>query len=61
VFRHRGARNTITRYEITVENPRHVNRGVVSAALDGVEIANAAARIPLVGDGQIHRARIELG
>jgi cellobiose phosphorylase len=61
VFRHRGARNTITRYEITVENPRRVSRGVVGAEFDGVEIAQGVARIPLIDDGQIHRVRIELG
>jgi cyclic beta-1,2-glucan synthetase len=61
VFRHRGTRNSITRYEITVENPRRVSRGVVRAELDGAEIANGVARIPLVEDGQIHRVRVELG
>jgi cellobiose phosphorylase len=61
VFRHRGIRNAITRYEITVENPRRVSRGVVGVELDGVEMAKGAARIPLVDDGQIHRVRIELG
>jgi cyclic beta-1,2-glucan synthetase len=61
VFRRRGAGNTVTRYEITVENPRHVCRGVVCAELDGVKIANGVARIPLVDDGWIHRVRIELG
>ena len=61
VFRHRGARKTITRYEIRVENPRRVSCGVISAVLDGVEIAKGGARIPLVDDGQIHRVRVELG
>ena len=61
VFCYRGARNTITRYEITVENPRRVSRGVVGAELDGVEIAQGAARIPLVDDGQINRVRVERG
>jgi cyclic beta-1,2-glucan synthetase len=61
VFRHRGTGNTITRYEITVENPRRVSRGVVGAELDGVQIAKGVARIPLVDDGQIHRVRVELG
>ena len=61
VFRHRGDRNTVTRYEITVENPRRVCRGVVGAELDGVDIAKGVARILIVDDGQIHRVRIELG
>ena len=61
VFRHRGAGNTITRYEITVENPRRVSRGVVSTELDGVKIVKDVALIPLADDGRIHRVRIELG
>jgi cellobiose phosphorylase len=61
VFRYRGAGNVITRYEITVENPRRVSRGVIVAALDGVEIGKGIARVCLVDDGQIHQVRIELG
>jgi len=61
VFRRRGAGNTITRYEITVENPRRVSRGVVVAELDGVKIEKGVARIPLADDGRIHRVRVELG
>jgi len=60
-FRRRGAKDTITRYEITVDNPHRVSSGVVVAALDGVEIAKGIARIRLVDDGQIHQVRIELG
>ena len=61
VFRRRGKGKTITRYEITVENPRHVSRGVAVAELDGLEIAKGVARIPLLDDGQLHRVRVELG
>ncbi len=61
VFRRHGAGNVITRYEITVENPRRVSRGVIVAALDGVEIGKGIARVCLVDDGQIHQVRIELG
>jgi cyclic beta-1,2-glucan synthetase len=60
-FRHRGIGNRITRYDIAVENPRHVSRGVVRAELDGVEIARGIARIPLNDDGEVHRVRVELG
>jgi cyclic beta-1,2-glucan synthetase len=60
-FRRRGNSNTITRYEITVANPRHVSRGVVRAELDGAELAKGAALISLVDDGRIHRLRVELG
>jgi cellobiose phosphorylase len=61
VFHRRGSRNAVTRYEIAVENPRHVSRGVVLAELDGVAIAKDAALIPLVDDGDVHRVRIVLG
>jgi cellobiose phosphorylase len=60
-FGHRGTGHRITRYDIAVENPRHVSRGVVRAELDGVEIARGVARIPLIDDGQVHRVRVELG
>ena len=49
------------RYEITVENPRRVSRGVVAAEPDSVKIAQGAAEILLVDDGRTHRVRIELG
>ncbi len=64
VFRHRGADDRITRYEIAVENPHGANRRVVRAELDGaaaVEVTDGVARIPLCDDGQNHRVRIELG
>ncbi len=61
VFHRRGIGNTVTRYEIAVENPHHVSRGVVRAELDGVEIAKDVALIPLVDDGKMHRLRVELG
>ena len=60
-FRRRGRRNTITRYEITVKNPRGVSCRVVRLELDGVEIAKDVARIPLVDDDQIHQVYVELG
>ena len=60
-FLYRGARNAITRYEIAVENPRRVSRGVVSAELDGVAIGKGAAQIPLADDGRSHRVRVVLG
>ena len=56
VFRHRSAR-----YEITVENPRGVNRGVSYAELDGKALPQGATRIPLVDDGQTHTVSVILG
>ncbi|MEO8187489.1 MAG: glycosyltransferase 36 associated protein, partial [Burkholderiaceae bacterium] len=60
VFRHRGARNLTTCYQIAVENPRHVSRGVAFAELDGARMVDGAARIPLVEDGAVHRVRVVL-
>jgi cyclic beta-1,2-glucan synthetase len=48
-----------TRYEIVVENPHRVSRGVSSLGLDGVRVEDAA--IPLVDDGRTHRVDVVLG
>jgi cyclic beta-1,2-glucan synthetase len=56
VFRYESAR-----YEISVTNPRGVNRGVVAAMLDGTALPPGDPRIPLVNDGAIHRVEITLG
>ena len=50
-----------TRYEIAVENPRNVSRGVASAELDGKALAAGPAQIALVDDGATHRVKIILG
>ncbi len=49
------------RYEISVENPQGVSRGVASAALDGNALPEGAARVPLVDDGAVHKVRVLLG
>ena len=54
-FRHGAAR-----YDIAVENPSHVCRGVVRRELDGVALG-AHADIPLANDALVHRVRIVLG
>ena len=56
VFRHRTAR-----YEIAVENPRGVSRGVTLVELDGTARPPSEASIPLVDDGATHRVRVVLG
>jgi cellobiose phosphorylase len=43
VFRRRGPKDRITRYDIAVENPDHVSHGVVRTELDDVTIADGAA------------------
>jgi cyclic beta-1,2-glucan synthetase len=55
VFRYRSAW-----YDLAVENPRGVSRGVSSVEVDGVSLAGDLS-IPLVDDRQAHRARIVLG
>ncbi|MBS0432452.1 MAG: glycosyl transferase family 36 [Proteobacteria bacterium] len=55
-FRHRSSR-----YEIRVENPNHVCRGVVEIALDGNSVEDTDAPVALVDDGGTHRLRIVLG
>jgi cyclic beta-1,2-glucan synthetase len=49
------------RYEIAVENPRGVSRGITCLELDGETLSNARPLIPLVNDGATHRVRIVLG
>jgi cyclic beta-1,2-glucan synthetase len=56
VYRHRSAR-----YEIAVENPKGVSRGVASASLDGKALAAGSARVPLADDGAVHKVRVVLG
>jgi cyclic beta-1,2-glucan synthetase len=56
IFRYHSAR-----YDIMVENPKGVSRGVVYAELDDVVLSGDHARIPLADDGAIHRVRVVLG
>ena len=56
VFQYRSAR-----YQIAVENPRGVSRGVSYAELDGKRLPEGPARVPLVDDGQAHKVRVILG
>jgi cyclic beta-1,2-glucan synthetase len=50
-----------TRYEIRVENPDGVSRGIVSAHTDGKAIVERPLRLKPVDDGVIHRVLIRLG
>jgi cyclic beta-1,2-glucan synthetase len=47
-------------YDISVDNPRGVSRGVALTELDGKPLAGGA-NIPLVDDGAVHQIRIVLG
>jgi cyclic beta-1,2-glucan synthetase len=55
-FRYRSSR-----YEIVVENPAGVSRGVARTELDGLALEHAAAGIPIVDDGATHWVRVVLG
>ena len=49
-----------SRYDIRIENPDGVCRGVGRAELDGAVLPDQPARIPLTDDGASHRVRIVL-
>jgi len=55
-FRYRS-----TRYEIAVENPHGVCRGVTHLELDGAAAPETSPHIPLIDDGVTHRVRVVLG
>ncbi|MGH7353326.1 MAG: GH36-type glycosyl hydrolase domain-containing protein [Candidatus Rokuibacteriota bacterium] len=59
-FRYHSAR-----YEIVVENPQGVSRGVSSVEIDGVPVGgvplDGPKSIPLAADAKTHRVRIVLG
>ena len=54
-------RRRSTRYEIVVDNPAGVSRGVRLATLDGVEIVERPLRLAMVDDGAVHSIRVTLG
>jgi cyclic beta-1,2-glucan synthetase len=55
-FRYHSAR-----YEITVDNPHGVSRGIAYAELDGERLPQGEARVPLLDDDRIHKVRVMLG
>jgi cyclic beta-1,2-glucan synthetase len=50
-----------TRYEILIENPGGVSRGVAHAELDGKTLPDVPTRIALADDGATHSVRVLLG
>ncbi len=56
VFRHGKSH-----YEIVVNNPHHVCRGVCSMSVDGRTLEVGVAAVPLVDDGARHRVIMTLG
>lgn len=54
-------RHGSARYEIAVENPDGVSRGVVKATCDGLIVETRPLRLPLVDDGKAHHVKVWLG
>jgi cyclic beta-1,2-glucan synthetase len=55
-FQYRSAR-----YDVLVENPHGVCRGVTYAELDGQTLPYGQAQIALIDDGRVHTIRVILG
>jgi cyclic beta-1,2-glucan synthetase len=49
------------RYEIRVENPDGVGRGIAFASIDGSVVTERPFRLRLVDDGATHRLQVQLG
>jgi cyclic beta-1,2-glucan synthetase len=54
-------RHGSARYQIRVENPDGVSRGIASAYLDEAVIAERPLHVPLADDGATHHLRVRLG
>ena len=50
-----------SRYEIRVENPNGVTRGIATIEVDGNPLSGAPGSVPLISDGATHRVRVVLG
>ena len=50
-----------SRYEVQVENPHGVTRGISRVEIDGVPAEGGRAALPLVNDGATHHVRVWLG
>ena len=50
-----------SRYEIRIENPQHVSKGVIGIRVDGENLDAANRIIPLVDDGRTHDALVTMG
>ncbi len=59
-YQHHGPSNTITHYEIAVENPDKVSRGLKQIEMDGQTLESIEA-FALVDDGKTHKVRVVLG
>ena len=50
-----------SRYEIVVENPQGIARGVLSVELDGAALPGGSLHVQLADDGATHHVRVVLG
>jgi len=50
-----------SRVTISVTNPQHVSRGVVSLEVDGVPVAGTVAPVELLRDGAVVTVRLGAG
>ena len=50
-----------SRYEVTVENPQGVSRGVATIEVDGARLAAGTTRVALTDDGRAHGVRVVMG
>ena len=56
-----SVRRQSTRYEIVVDNPAGVSRGVRLAEIDGVAVTERPLRLPMVDDCAVHRVHVTMG
>ena len=54
-------RHGASRYQIVVENPASVSRGIATAHLDGAALDCRPLRVRLADDGAVHRLDVTLG
>ena len=55
-FQHAAAR-----YDIAVDNPEKVSRGIAFVELDGKRLPAGVTEVALAGDGSSHKVRVVLG
>ncbi len=63
-YRHRGDGDRVTVYDIAVENPDGVEKGVLAIEVDGVAQRLDAVQAPgfaVIDDGATHRVRVRMG
>ena len=52
---------SLTRYDIVIDNPQCVSRGITRVELDGAALAAGLDSIDLIDDSGVHRVRVLLG